>query len=143
MIAVSAAQRLHAQNVNKWTVTNAPKPRQLIWTNLKIKCYQRKVRQYVIYVIMAMTIIFFMNPFRFISHLTTLENLKIYLSFSTLIVNVDAIKSVLDAFLPQLALIIFSALLLKFLSFLSKTEGILSESHVVRAASGKYFYFSV
>ena len=92
---------------------------------------------------MAMTIIFFMNPFRFISDLTTLENLKIYLSFSTSIVNVDAIKSVLDAFLPQLALIIFSALLLKFLSFLSKAEGILSESHVVRAASGKYFYFSV
>ena len=57
--------------------------------------------------------------------------------------NVDAIKSVLDAFLPQLALIIFSTLLLKILSFLSKAEGILLESHVVRAASGKYFYFSV
>ena len=54
VIAASAAQCLHAQNVNKWTVTNAPKPRQLIWTNLKIKCYQRKVRQYVIYVTMLL-----------------------------------------------------------------------------------------
>ena len=54
VIAASAAQCQHAQNVNKWTVTNAPKPRQLIWTNLKIKCYQRKVRQYVIYVTMLL-----------------------------------------------------------------------------------------
>ncbi|KAL0011762.1 hypothetical protein SO802_006870 [Lithocarpus litseifolius] len=143
VIAASAAQRLHAQNVNKRTVTNAPDPRQLIWTNLKIKRYQRKVRQYVIYVIVALTIIFFMTPFGFISDLTTLEYLKIYLPFSKSIVNVDAIQTVLEAFLPQLALMIFLALLLKFLLFLSKAEGILSESHVVRAASGRYFYFSV
>ena len=57
VIAASAAQRLHAQKVNKWTVTNAPEPCQLIWTNLKIKRDQSKVRQYVIYVIVALTII--------------------------------------------------------------------------------------
>ena len=57
VIAASAAQRLHAQKVNKWAVTNAPEPCQLIWTNLKIKRDQSKVRQYVIYVIVALTII--------------------------------------------------------------------------------------
>ncbi|PHT89890.1 CSC1-like protein ERD4 [Capsicum annuum] len=57
--------------------------------------------------------------------------------------TIFAIKTVLEAYLPQLALIIFLALLPKFLLFLSKAEGIPSESHVVRAASGKYFYFTV
>ena len=57
VIAASAAQRLHAQKVNKWAVTNAPEPCQLIWTNLKIKRDQSKVRQCVIYVIVALTII--------------------------------------------------------------------------------------
>ena len=57
--------------------------------------------------------------------------------------NIAAIKTVMEAYLPQLALIIFLALLPKILMCLSKAEGIPSQSHVVRAASGKYFYFIV
>ncbi|MBD4019423.1 hypothetical protein GUI04_10450, partial [Xanthomonas citri pv. citri] len=53
------------------------------------------------------------------------------------------IRTVLGAYLPQIALLVFLALLPKFLLFLSKAEGIPSVSHVERAASGKYFYFSV
>ena len=141
--AASAAQSLHAQMVDKWTVTDAPEFRQMIWTNLKIKFFQRQVRQYVIYIVVALTIVFFMIPIAFISAFTTLENLKKYLPFLKPIVDIDAIKTVLEAYLPQLALIIFLALLPKLLYSLSKTEGIPSESHVVRAASGKYFYFIV
>ncbi|CAK9165248.1 unnamed protein product [Ilex paraguariensis] len=53
------------------------------------------------------------------------------------------IKTLLEAYLPQIALNVFLALLLKFLLFLSKAEGIPSESHAIRAASGKYLYFRV
>ncbi|KAI6703399.1 hypothetical protein NL676_012535 [Syzygium grande] len=53
------------------------------------------------------------------------------------------IRTVLEAYLPQIALIIFLALLPKLLLFLSKLEGIPSQSHIERAASGKYFYFTV
>lgn len=141
--AASAAQSLHAQMVDKWTVTEAPEFRQMIWTNLKISFFQRQVRQYVIYIVVALTIVFFMIPIGFISALTTLKNLKKYLPFLKPIVDMDAIKTVLEAYLPQLALIIFLALLPKFLYSLSKAEGIPSESHVVRAAAGKYFYFIV
>lgn len=141
--AASAAQSLHAQMVDKWTVTEAPEFRQMIWTNLKISFFQRQVRQYVIYIVVALTIVFFMIPIGFISALTTLGNLKKYLPFLKPIVDIDAIKTVLEAYLPQLALIIFLALLPKFLYSLSKAEGIPSESHVVRAAAGKYFYFIV
>ncbi|XP_050287838.1 CSC1-like protein ERD4 [Quercus robur] len=141
--AASAAQSLHAQMVDKWTVTEAPEFRQMIWTNLKISFFQRQVRQYVIYIVVALTIVFFMIPIGFISALTTLGNLKKYLPFLKPIVDIAAIKTVLEAYLPQLALIIFLALLPKFLYSLSKAEGIPSESHVVRAAAGKYFYFIV
>ncbi|PQP93675.1 CSC1-like protein ERD4 [Prunus yedoensis var. nudiflora] len=76
--AASAAQTLHAQIVDKWTVTEAPEPRQVLWPNLKIKFFQRQVRQYVVYIIVALT-----------------------------------------------------------------AEGIPSQSHAIRAASGKYFYFTI
>lgn len=141
--AASAAQSLHAQMVDRWTVTEAPEPRQLVWSNLSIKFFERIIRQYIIYIVVFLTIVFFMIPIGFISALTTLANLKKYLPFLKPIVKLDAIRTVLEAYLPQLALIIFLALLPKFLLFLSKTEGIPSGSHVVRAASGKYFYFTV
>ncbi|KAM7500534.1 hypothetical protein LguiA_024948 [Lonicera macranthoides] len=141
--AASAAQSLHARMVDTWTVVDAPEPRQIIWSNLPKKYYERQTRQYVIYVIVFLTIVFFMIPIGFISALTTLPNLRKLLPFLKPIVDQDAIKTVLEAFLPQLALIIFLALLPKFLLFLSKEEGIPSESHAIRAASGKYFYFSV
>lgn len=84
-----------------------------------------------------------MIPIGFISAFTTLANLKKLLPFLKPIVNIGSIRTVLEAFLPQIALLVFLALLPKFLLLLSKEEGIPSESHAQRAASGKYFYFSV
>jgi len=141
--AASASQNLHAPIVDTWTVMDAPEPRQLIWTNLSKKFYERIIRQYVVYVVVFLTIFFYMIPIGFISALTTLDNLVKMLPFLKPVVKLQVIKTVLEAYLPQLALIIFLALLPKFLLFLSKAEGIPSESHATRAASGKYFYFTV
>lgn len=141
--AASAAQSLHARMVDTWTVIDAPEPCQLLWTNLPKNFYERQIRQYVVYVVVALTIFFFMIPIGFISAFTTLANLRKLLPFLKPVIDIDAIKVVLEAYLPQLALIIFLAMLPKFLLFLSKAEGIPSQSHAERAASGKYFYFTV
>ncbi|CAN8303880.1 unnamed protein product [Cochlearia groenlandica] len=141
--AASAAQSLHCQMVDKWTVTEAPEPRQVLWTNLKIKMFSRLIRQYVIYFLVALTILFYMIPITFVSAITTLKNLQKLLPFIKPIVDIAFIRTVLESYLPQIALIIFLAMLPKFLLFLSKAEGIPSQSHAIRAASGKYFYFSV
>lgn len=129
--------------VDNWTVIDAPEPRELLWSNLKIKFFERELRQYVVYIIVALTIFFYIIPIGVISAFTTLTNLKRLLPFIKPVVNIAAVKTVLEAYLPQLALIVFLALLPKLLLFLSKVEGIPSESHAVRAASGKYFYFTV
>lgn len=141
--AAYASQSLHAQMVDKWTVIEAPEPRQLIWSNLKIKYFARETRQYIVYVIVGLTILFYMIPIAAISAFTTLKNLKKLLPFLKSVLSIKALTTVLEAYLPQLALIIFLALLPKLLLFLSKVEGIPSQSHIVRAASGKYFYFTV
>lgn len=141
--AALAAQSLHCQMVDKWTVTEAPEPRQLIWENLKIKFFSRIVRQYVIYFLVAITILFYMVPIAFVSAITTLANLQKALPFLKPVVDIAFIRTILESYLPQIALIVFLAMLPKFLMFLSKSEGIPSQSHAIRAASGKYFYFSV
>ncbi|KAF8030753.1 hypothetical protein BT93_D0056 [Corymbia citriodora subsp. variegata] len=143
VIAGAAAQSLHATMVDTWNVMDAPEPCQVTWTNLTIKFFQRQTRQYIIYIVVALTIFFYMIPITFVSAFTTLENLKKYLPFLKPILKIAAIRTVLEAYLPQIALIVFLALLPKLLMFLSKLEGIPSRSHIERAASGKYFYFIV
>ncbi|CAN1766634.1 CSC1-like protein ERD4 [Linum perenne] len=71
------------------------------------------------------------------------SNLIKYLPFLKPVLKIAIIRTVLEAFLPQIALLVFLAMLPKLLLFLSKAEGIPSESHAIRAASGKYFYFNV
>ncbi|KAH0911200.1 hypothetical protein HID58_034521 [Brassica napus] len=141
--AALAAQSLHSQMVDTWTVTEAPEPRQILWENLNIKFFTRLIRQYLIYFIVAITILFYMIPIAFVSAITTLANLQKAIPFIKPVVKITFIRTVLESYLPQIALIIFLAMLPKFLMFLSKSEGIPSRSHAVRAASGKYFYFSV
>ena len=141
--AASAAQTLHSQMVDTWTIKEAPEPRQVLWSNLSKKFYERQIRQYLVYGVVFLTVVFFMIPISFISAITTLDNLRRSLPFLKVIVDRPAIKTVLQAYLPQLALILFLALLPKFLMMLSKAEGIPSQSHAIRAASGKYFYFIV
>lgn len=143
VIAASAAQSLHAQVVDHWSVFGAPEPCQLLWPNLKIKYFQRELRQYLVYFIVTLAIFFYMVPITFVSAFTTLKSLEKLLPFIKPIVKIITLKTVLEAYLPQLALIIFLAMLPKLLMFLSKLEGIPTESHAARAASGKYFYFTV
>ncbi|GMH01455.1 hypothetical protein Nepgr_003294 [Nepenthes gracilis] len=141
--AASAAQSQHARIVDTWTVMESPEPHQLIWSNLSLGFYGRETRKYVVYFVVALTILFYMIPIGFISALTTLANLRKLLPFLKVVVDKKVVSTVLEAYLPQIALIVFLALLPKLLLFLSKAEGIPSESHAVRATSGKYFYFTV
>ncbi|KAK9714346.1 hypothetical protein RND81_06G087600 [Saponaria officinalis] len=141
--AASAAQSLHGRTVDSWTVMDAPEPRQLLWSNLSLSYYSREVRQYVIYFIVALTVLFYLIPIGIIAAFTTLKNLMKLLPFLKPVLKIIEIRTVVEAYLPQLALIIFLVMLPKLLMFLSKAEGIPSESHAVRAASGKYFYFTV
>ncbi|KAF3774340.1 CSC1-like protein [Nymphaea thermarum] len=141
--AVSASQTIHSQPLDKWSVMAAPEPRELLWENLSIPFFVRLVRQYAIYVIVFFTIFFYMIPITFISAFTTLANLRKYLPFLKPIVDQAEIKTVLEAYLPQIALLVFLAILPMILLALSKLEGIPSLSHAIRATSGKYFYFTV
>nr|BAJ94358.1 predicted protein [Hordeum vulgare subsp. vulgare] len=141
--AASASQTLHAQMFDEWTVTEAPEPREVIWTNLPKKIYDRQTRQTVVYLIVFVTVVFYMIPITAISAVTTLQKLREKLPFLKVVVDQPLLTTVLQAYLPQIALIVFLALLPTLLMLLSKLEGIPSQSHLVRAASGKYFYFIV
>ncbi|CAM6086043.1 unnamed protein product [Calypogeia fissa] len=141
--AAEASQEKHSPFADRWEVLPAPEPRAVIWETMHISFYQRMVREKVVYVIVFFVIVFYMIPIIFIAGLSTIDNLTKYLPFLKPVVKIKPIQTIIQAYFPQLALIIFLALLPKLLSYLSKQEGIVSKAHLERAASGKYFYFMV
>lgn len=143
MAATSAAQAMHGQFANCWTVSPAPEPREVVWKNLPIPFVQRLVRQFAVYGIVFLTVVFYMIPIVFISAFISLDNLEKRLKFLKPVVEQKEVNAILQAYLPQLILILFLYFLPKLLYKLSEIEGIPSVSHITRAAAGKYFYFNV
>jgi H+/gluconate symporter-like permease len=141
--AVATTQVVHSQTVDIWTTMVAPEPHQVVWKNLTIHFYQRMILQNVVYVIVFLIVVFYMIHITLISTFTTLDKMRKYFPFLKSIEDKKTIKRILEAYLPQFDLILFLYFLPTILMILSKAEGIPSESHAVRASSGKYFYFIV
>eukprot|EP00850_Spirogloea_muscicola_P019834 SM000200S05824 [mRNA] locus=s200:186435:196386:+ [translate_table: standard] len=141
--AAAASQSMLSEKVDAWQAIPAPEPREIIWGNVAMPLYQRTVRELIVYGITFLIIVFYMIPIGLVSAFTTLDNLEKNLGFLKSVLNISVVKAILNAYLPQLALIIFLALLPNLLLFLSKLEGIAAQSHLERAAAGKFFYFNV
>eukprot|EP00243_Klebsormidium_subtile_P003337 TRINITY_DN16700_c0_g1_i1.p1 TRINITY_DN16700_c0_g1~~TRINITY_DN16700_c0_g1_i1.p1 ORF type:complete len:742 (-),score=286.06 TRINITY_DN16700_c0_g1_i1:415-2640(-) len=142
-VATMAAQSVHAKKAETWQTQVAPEPREVIWANLGIPWWERFVRQSAVYGITFLIVFFFMIPITIVSGFSTLDNLKKFAPFLKSVFNISAISAILQAFLPQLALIIFLAILPSLLLFLTKKEGIASIAHANRGTAGKYYYFMV
>jgi len=98
-------------------------PRQVVWKNLAIPFYERMIRQIVVKVIVFLTVVFYMIPITFISAFTTVNKLKKLFPFLKSIVGKKAIEGIVEAYFPQLALILFLYFLPTILLMLSKAEG--------------------
>lgn len=78
------------------------------------------------YFIVALAIFFYMSTVTFISAFMTLRNLLELLPFLKPVVDIPALKTMLEAYLAQIALLFFLAILPKLLMCMSKLEGILT-----------------
>eukprot|EP00271_Cylindrocystis_brebissonii_P008390 TRINITY_DN22607_c0_g1_i1.p1 TRINITY_DN22607_c0_g1~~TRINITY_DN22607_c0_g1_i1.p1 ORF type:complete len:739 (-),score=125.16 TRINITY_DN22607_c0_g1_i1:392-2608(-) len=142
-IAASASQAVLGSHVDKWVLQAAPEPEDIVWENLAVPILQRQTRTIVVAALVVGLIFFYMIPITFIAGLTTLENLEKTLPFLTDILNNPTIATILEAYLPQLALITFLAVLPYILYFLSCLEALPSQSSIERAAIAKYYWFIV
>jgi len=121
--AAATAQVVHSQIANTWSAMPAFEPRQVVWKNLAIPFYERMIRQIVVKVIVFLTVVFYMIPITFIFAFTTVNKLKKLFPFLKSIVGKKAIEGIVEAYLPQLALILFLYFLPIILLMLSKAEG--------------------
>ncbi|KAK9699000.1 hypothetical protein RND81_08G146700 [Saponaria officinalis] len=139
--AAVCAQTQQSKNPTLWLTSWAPEPRDVYWQNLAIPFVSITVRKFVIGIAVFALVFFYMIPIAFVQSLANLEALEKVVPFLRPVIEMKFVKSLLQGFLPGLALKIFLYVLPAILMVMSKIEGYVAWSKLERRAADKYYYF--
>ncbi|KAG9154029.1 hypothetical protein Leryth_000539 [Lithospermum erythrorhizon] len=135
------AQTQQSKIPTLWLTDWAPEPRDVYWKNLAIPFVSLTIRKLVISLAVFALVFFYMIPIAFVQSLANLEGLEKVAPFLRPLIEWNFIKSLLQGFLPGLALKIFLFFLPTILMVMSKIEGHVAISVLERRSAAKYYYF--
>lgn len=141
--AAVAAQTQQTKNPTVWLTDWAPEPNDVYWPNLAIPFVELTIRRLLMTIALFFLVFFFMIPISFVQTLANLNALANTFHFLRPILRVRFINSLIQGYLPGLALKIFLLLLPWLLMLMSKIEGYTSLSSLERRSAAKYFIFLV
>ncbi|KAH7388064.1 hypothetical protein KP509_16G055700 [Ceratopteris richardii] len=141
--AAVAAQTQQTKNPTIWLTEWAPEPSDVYWPNLAIPFVELTIRKLLMRIVLFFLVFFFIIPVTFVQSLASLDQISEKLPFLKPIVNTAFISSLIQGYLPGLALKLFLAFLPRILMLMSKIEGYTSLSSLERTAAAKYFIFLV
>ncbi|KAL8029009.1 hypothetical protein ABFX02_14G200600 [Erythranthe guttata] len=139
--AAVCAQTQQSKNPTLWLTEWAPEPCDVYWDNLAMPYVQLTVKQLIIAVTMFFLTFFFMIPIAFVQSLASIEGIQKVLVFLRPLIRMKRVKSVVQGFLPGIALKMFTASLPTILVQMSKMEGHTCHSALDRRTAGKYHLF--
>ncbi|KAK6918835.1 CSC1/OSCA1-like, cytosolic domain [Dillenia turbinata] len=139
--AAVCAQTQQSRNPTLWLTEWAPEPRDVYWDNLAIPYVSLSIRRLIIAVAFFFLTFFFMIPIAFVQSLANIEGIEKAAPFLKPIVEIKAIKSIIQGFLPGIALKIFLIFLPTILLMMSKFEGFVSLSALERKSATRYYVF--
>ncbi|PKA67154.1 DNA-directed RNA polymerase III subunit RPC2 [Apostasia shenzhenica] len=139
--AAVCAQTQQSSNPTLWLTNWAPEPRDVYWPNLAIPFVELTIRRLLMAVALFFLTFFFMLPIAFVQSLANLESIEKVFPFLKPIIEMPAIKSFVQGFLPGIALKIFLIILPTILMTMSKAEGFTSLSSLERRSASKYYLF--
>uniref|UniRef100_A0A0D9WKK4 CSC1/OSCA1-like 7TM region domain-containing protein n=1 Tax=Leersia perrieri TaxID=77586 RepID=A0A0D9WKK4_9ORYZ len=139
--AAVCAQTQQTSNPTVWLTEWAPEPRDVYWNNLSIPFVSLTVRRLIIAVAFFFLTFFYIIPIAFVQSLASLEGIEKMLPFLKPLIEAKVVKSFIQGFLPGIALKVFLILLPTILMFMSKFEGLVSQSSLERRSASKYYIF--
>ncbi|GKV27836.1 hypothetical protein SLEP1_g36960 [Rubroshorea leprosula] len=141
--AAICAQTQQSSNPTLWLTEWAPEPRDVYWDNLAIPYVELSIRRLLMASALFFLTFFFMIPIAFVQSLANIEGIEKVFPFLKKILETPSIKSLIQGFLPGIALKIFLIILPTILMIMSKIEGFTSASSLDRRSAGKYHLFLV
>ncbi|KAJ0250164.1 CSC1-like protein [Hirschfeldia incana] len=137
------AQTQQCHNPTIWLTEWAPEPRDVFWDNLAIPYVELSIRRLLTTIALFFLIFCFMIPIAFVQSLANLEGIQKVLPFLKPLIEMKTVKSVIQGFLPGIALKIFLIILPTLLMTMSQIEGYTSLSYLDRRSAEKYFWFII
>ncbi|CAF0778429.1 unnamed protein product [Didymodactylos carnosus] len=120
------------------------KPENIVWSNLKLTYYERKLRQLAIFAATTALIVFWAIPVAFVGLLSNLTYLTDKLTFLRFIYDLPTtILGLITGLLPTVLLAVLMALLPVVLTLFAKISGIPTTDAIDRYVQGSYFVFQV
>ncbi|KAK8642223.1 hypothetical protein V6N13_011578 [Hibiscus sabdariffa] len=141
--AAVCAQTQQVRNPTSVLTEWAPEPRDVYWQNLAIPYVSISVRRLIMAVAFFFLTFFFIIPIASVQALATIEGLEKALPFLEPLIEIGFIKSVIQGFLPGIALKLFLIFLPTILMIMSKFEGFTSLSSLERRSATRYYLFNV
>nr|XP_024928185.2 calcium permeable stress-gated cation channel 1 isoform X4 [Ziziphus jujuba var. spinosa] len=139
--AAVCAQTQQSRNPTIWLTEWAPEPRDVYWDNLAIPYVSLTIRRLIIAVAFFFLTFFFMIPIAFVQSLANIEGIEKAVPFLEPVIELKFIKSIIQGFLPGIALKIFLIFLPSILMLMSKFEGFNSISALERRSASRYYIF--
>ncbi|KAM0853632.1 hypothetical protein ACQ4PT_050932 [Festuca glaucescens] len=139
--AAVCAQTQQTSNPTVWITEWAPEPRDVYWPNLAIPFVSLSVRRLVMAIALFFLTFFFMVPIALVQSLANLDDIERVLPFLKPIIQRNSLRSIIQGFLPGIALKLFLIVLPTILMTMSKIEGHVSLSGLDRRSASKYFMF--
>ncbi|XP_075664279.1 hyperosmolality-gated Ca2+ permeable channel 1.2-like [Castanea sativa] len=140
--AAVCAQTQQSKDPTIWLTEWAPEPRDVYWPNLAIPYVSLTVRRLIVAVAFFFLTFFFMIPIAFVQSLATIEGIEKAAPFLKSVIEMSFIKSVIQGFLPGIALKLFLIFLPAILMIMSKFEGFNSLSSLERRSATRYYIFN-
>ncbi|KAJ6725209.1 PROTEIN OSCA1, partial [Salix viminalis] len=141
--AAVCAQTQQSRKPTSWLTEWAPEPRDVYRENLAIPYMSLSVRRLIIGVAFFFLTIFSMIPIASVQALANIEGIEKIAPFLKPVIEIKFIKSVIQGFLPGIALKLFLIFLPTILMIMSKFEGFLSISSLERRSATRYYIFLI
>ncbi|KAF2303680.1 hypothetical protein GH714_021190 [Hevea brasiliensis] len=141
--AAVCAQTQQSRNPTLWLTEWAPEPRDVYWQNLPIPYVSLAIRRLIMNVAFFFLTFFFMIPIAFVQALASIEGIEKRAPFLEPIIEIKFIKSLIQGFLPGIALKLFLIFLPTILMIMSKFEGFTSLSSLERRSAMRYYLFNI
>ncbi|KAK4742826.1 hypothetical protein SAY87_000827 [Trapa incisa] len=139
--AAVCAQTQQSRNPTIWLTEWAPEPCDVYWANLAIPYFELTIRRLLMAVALFFLTFFFMIPITFVQSLANIEGIERVFPFLKKLIEKPTVRSLIQGFLPGIALKIFLILLPSILMLMSKIEGFTSLSSLEKRSAGKYHLF--
>ncbi|CAH8317211.1 unnamed protein product [Eruca vesicaria subsp. sativa] len=139
--AAVCAQTEQSRDPTEWLTEWAAEPRDIYYDNLAVPYVDLKIRRIIVAIAYFFLTFFFMIPIAFVQSLANIEGIEKAFPFLKPLIEVKFFKSIIQGFLPGIALKIFLMFLPRILMQMSKFEGFVSTSSLERRAASRFYMF--